>query len=92
MFRISLLEGLLIVWAVVTGIMLALMISRSIMGTNEDDQLYLSQADKMLEQEHQEGVKRDRNFVPYLYALGTASGVLLLSIFCLWIWQGLLRT
>ncbi|MFZ0959975.1 MAG: hypothetical protein WAO35_03650 [Terriglobia bacterium] len=92
MLGFSLLEGLLIVWAVVTGIMVALVIYRSTLGAHEENQLFLSPADNMLEREHQNVVKRERKLAPFLYALGAASGVLLLSIICLWLWQGLLKT
>ena len=92
MSGISLLEGLLIIWAVVTGVMVVLVIYRSTLGSHEEDRIYLSPADNMLEREQQEVLKKERKLAPYLYALGTVSGALLLSIVCLWLWKGLMMT
>ena len=90
--RISLLEGLLIVWAVVTGITVVLAIYRSTLGAHEEDQLFLTNADSMLEREQEEVLKKERKLAPYLYVLGTVSVVLLLSVVGVWLYQGLLMT
>jgi hypothetical protein len=91
-FDISLLEGLLIIWAVVTGIAMVLVIYRSTLGSQGEDQLYLSEAEVVLEREHQKTLKREKKLAPFLYVLGTLSGVLLLSIVSIWLYQGLLMT
>lgn len=92
MFNISLLEGLLIIWALVTGALLILVIYRGTLGSQAEDQIYLSEADHLLELEHQAALKKDRKLAPFLYVLGTASGVILLSIVGIWLWRGLLMT
>lgn len=92
MFDISLLEGLLIIWAVVTGIVVVLLIYRSTLGSQGEDQLYLSAAEDALESEHQATLKKEKKLAPFLYVLGTISVVLLLSITGIWLWQGLLMT
>jgi len=91
-FGISLLKGLLIVWAVVTSFMMVLLIYRARLGAHEEDQLYLSQADNMLEREQKEVLKKLKKLAPFLYALMTVSVVLLLSIASIWLWRGLLMT
>ncbi len=92
MLGISLLKGLLIIWGVVTGFMLVLLIYRSTLGAGEETQLYLDQADNILKNEQEEVLKKEKKLAPFLYVLGTASGVLLLSIICVWLWRGLLMT
>ena len=92
MFDISLLEGLLIIWAVVTGIFVVLLIYRSTVGSQGEDQLYLSEAEDVMEREHQETLKKEKKLAPFLYVLGTVSGALLLSIATIWLWEGLLMT
>ena len=92
MLGVSLLKGLLIVWAAVTGIMVVLMIYRSTLGAHEEDRLFLSHADDIMEREQHDVLRKEKKIAPYLYVFGTASGVLLLSIVALWIYRGLLMT
>ena len=92
MLGVTLLKGLLIVWAVVTSIMVALLIYRSTLGAHEDNQLYLGQADAMLQREQEEVIKKEKKLAPFLYVLGTLSVILLLSIVSVWLWRGLLMT
>ena len=92
MFGISLLKGLLIIWGFVMSVTVALLIYRSTLGAHEEGQLFLSQADSMLEREQEEVLKKERKVAPFLYALGTLSAVLLLSIVGLWLYRGLLMT
>jgi hypothetical protein len=92
MFGMSLLKGLLIIWAVETSVVVLLLIYRSTLGAHEDDQLYLSRGEDMLQRQQQETISKERKLAPFLYVLGAASGLLLLSIAAVWIWQGLLMT
>ena len=89
MFGVGLIEGLLIIWAVVTGLWVALLIYRSTLGSHEDNQLNLGQAGNLLEQDQQEVSKKENKLAPYLYVLGTASAALLLSVVGVWLWRGL---
>ena len=70
MFDVSLLQGLPIVWAVVTGIMVVLLIYRGTLGAHEEGQLYLSQGDNMREREQQEVLKNEGKPGPFLYVFG----------------------
>lgn len=92
MSGMSLIEGLLILWAIVSGTMMVLLTYRSTLGSHAEDQVYLSRAEDVLDREHEQTLKKEKKLVPILYALGTASGVLLLSIGGVWLWQGLLET
>ena len=92
MFHAHLLRSLLIIWAIVTGRTLVLGIYRSTLGGRVEDQLYLSEAENRQQQEHEEVVKRVKRLAPFLYVLGSASGVLLLSIIGVWLYRGLLMT
>jgi hypothetical protein len=89
---ISLLKALLIAWAAVTSIMVVLLIYRSTLGAHEEEQLFLGEKGNLLEREQQEVIKKERRLTPFLYALGTASVVLLLSVVGVWLWRGLLMT
>ena len=88
----SLLKDLLIIWAAVTGIMVVLVIYRSTLTAHEEDRLFLSQTDDIMAREQKEVLKKEKKIAPYLYAFGTASGVLLVSIVAVWIYRGLLMT
>jgi hypothetical protein len=88
-FGVSLIKGLLIIWAIVTSLWVALLIYRSTLGSHEDNQLFLGRPDNLLEHDQQEVVKRERNLAPFLYVLGTASAALLLSVVGVWLWRGL---
>ena len=92
MFDVSLLKGMLIIWAIVTGVMTVLLIYRSTLGAHEQDQLYLTKGEAMIEEEQKNILKKERKLAPFLYVLGTVSVVLLLSIVGVWLYQGLLMT
>ncbi len=91
-FGFGLLKGLIIIWAVVTGVTFVLLIYRSILGAHEDDQLFLGEGDRILKREQQDVQKKERTLAPLLYALGAASVVLLLFIVGVWLYRGLLMT
>ena len=92
MLNMSLLEGLLIVWAAVTSIMLVLLFYRSALDAQEDDQLYLGRADNVMERERQEVLKKEKKLAPFLYGMTMLSVVLLLSVVVVWLWRGLIMT
>ena len=92
MFGLSLLQELLIVWAVVTGVTIALLFYRSTLNARQEDQLCLSRSASSLEERNREAIRKERRLVPYLYVFVTISVVLLLSVVGTWLWQGLLST
>lgn len=92
MFGVSLLAGLLIIWAVVTGAVVVLAIYRSTLSSPGEERLFLGGEGDVIEREHQNTLRKEKRLAPFLYVLGTLSVILLLSIAGLWLWQGLLMT
>ena len=80
---------LLIVWGVLTAILIILLIYRSTLTMHEDEQLYLDDANSHMQQEQTELlVKVNRLTVP-VWVFGAGSGVLLLVLAGMFIYQGL---
>jgi hypothetical protein len=80
---------MLIAWSVITGILVCLMIYRTILGNREEDQLFLDKAEAALERENEEVLKRINRVDPVIKWLAAASVALLLVIGGLWIYRGL---
>lgn len=85
----SLISILLIVWGVLTAILIILLIYKSTLTMREDDQLFLDQSESHMEKEQQELIIRlNKLQVPVRVLMG-ASGLLILVIAGMWIYQGL---
>jgi len=80
---------LLIVWAVPTVVLIFLLIYKSTLTMHEDDQLFLDDAESALAQEQAELMQRMDKIQPYIRGLGVISGVLIVTIFGLWIYTGI---
>ena len=87
MSGISPLQATLILWGVVTTALAVLLIYRSLISMKEDDQLFLDPAVSNLEKEQQQVRMRLERLAPYTKALGAASGLLLLGVAGLWLYQ-----
>jgi len=87
MSGISTLTVALIVWAVITGILVVLLIYRSLVSMKEDDQLFLDSAQSSSEREQQQVRMRLQRLTPYTWVLGVTSGLLLVAMACLWAYQ-----
>ncbi len=85
----SVMTMLLIVWAGLTTVLVILLIYRSTVAMQEDDQLFLSDTETTMQQEQTAILRRLKSLQTPLRLLGGASGLLLLIMFGLWIWQGL---
>ena len=82
------LEMLLVIWGVLTALLLILLIYRSTLAMHEEDQLYLDEAEAHMQKEQDEiHAKLDRIAWP-VRLLGSASGVLILVIAGMWIYEG----
>ena len=82
---------LLMIWAVPTVVLIFLLIYKSTLTMHEDDQLFLDDAESALAQEQAELMQRMDKIQPYIRGLGVASGVLIVMIFGLWIYDGISR-
>lgn len=85
----SLLTMLLIAWGVLTTVLIVLLIYRSTLTMHEDDQLFLDDAESHMQKEQTELIARVNRITPFVRAFGALSGVLILVIAGLAIWQGL---
>lgn len=85
----SLLTMLLIAWGVLTTILIVLLIYRSTLTMHEDDQLFLDDAESHMQKEQTELISKVNRITPFVRAFGALSGVLILVIAGLAIWQGL---
>jgi len=87
----STLTLLLIVWGVLTAVLVVLLIYRSTLTMQEDDQLFLDDAESHMQEEQTEILRKVNRGNPAVRLLGAASGVLILVIAGIWVWEGLNR-
>jgi len=84
----GMLEILFIVWGVITVVLVCAMIYRSTLASREEDQIFLDSAGDSMAQEQREIVARLEKLGPPITVLMVISGVLLVAIFGMWIYQG----
>ena len=80
---------LLIAWGVLTAALIALLISRGTLAMHEDDQLFLGESESHMAREQVEIMQKVNRLGPFVKVLGTASGVLILGIAGLAIYQAM---
>ncbi|MGB8325924.1 MAG: hypothetical protein WCE52_23415 [Candidatus Acidiferrum sp.] len=89
----SLLTGptmwLLITWGAVTAIFLVLVAWRSLLSSHEDDQIFLDAAGEHMAREQRELVAKINKLSRPILTSGITSGVLLLLIAGIFVYQGL---
>ncbi|MGD0180933.1 MAG: hypothetical protein ABSC15_14055 [Terriglobales bacterium] len=85
----SILMWPLAVWGVVTAVLVILLIYRSTLTMQEDDQLFLGESESHMEKEQIEIMAKVNKITPLVKWVGAASGVLLLVIAGLAVYQGL---
>lgn len=89
----SLLAGptmwLLITWGAVTAIFLVLVAWRSLLSSHEDDQIFLDAAGEHMAREQRELVAKINRLSRPILTSGITSGVLLLLIAGIFVYQGL---
>jgi len=79
----------LVAWGVLTTVLIILLIYRSTLTMHEDDQLFLGESESHMEKEQIEIMQKLNKVTPIVKWLGATSGVLILVIAGLWIYQGL---
>jgi hypothetical protein len=83
---------MLTLWGVLTGVLVVLLIYRSTLTMQEDDQLFLDDTKSALEQEQREIIAKVNKLNPFVKVLGAASGLMFLVIAGMFIYQGLNNT
>jgi Tfp pilus assembly protein PilN len=85
----SMLMWPLAVWGVLTAVLIILLIYRSTLTMQEDDQLFLGESESHMEKEQIEIMAKVNKITPLVKWMGAASGLLLLVIAGLAVYQGL---
>lgn len=80
---------LFIAWGAITVVLIVLLIYRSTLTMHEDDQLFLDDSSMHMQEEQLALQRRMSKIQPFVRVLGVASGLLIVVIAGVWIWQGL---
>ncbi len=83
------LSWLISIWGVLTAILAVLLIYRGTLSMHEEDQLFLSDPDSPRHKEQEELLDKMNKLRPMLKVFGTASGVMVLAIGGLFVYQNL---
>ena len=91
-WRMSPMGWMATVWGVLTGVLVILLIYRSTLTMQEDDQLFLDDTKSAMEQEQAEIMSKVNKINPFVKVLGAASGLMFLVLAGMFIYQGLNNT
>ena len=80
---------MLVVWGIVTGILVILLIYKSTLTMHEDDSIMLNDTESQMQRDHAEVLVKMRKIAPMIKVLGAISGLMILVIAGLFIYQGL---
>ena len=80
---------LLIAWGIVTAVFLALIAWRSVLSSHEDDQIFFDSAEEHMAKEQRELISKINMLSRPILTSGITSGVLLLVIAGIFVYQGL---
>jgi hypothetical protein len=81
--------GLLIAWGVLTAILIILLIYKSTLTMHEDDSIFLHETESQMHKDQVEVLAKMKKITPIVKVLGAVSGVMILVIAGLFIYQGL---
>ena len=83
---------LLTAWGILTAILIILLIYRSTLTMQEDDQLFLDEAESHMEKEQAELLVKVNRLTPFIKGLSAVSGAMILVIAGIFVYQGLNNT
>lgn len=86
--QVSLLTILVAVWGAITVALICLVIYRSTLESREDDQIFLDAAEQTMANEQQQIIAKIGQISRPITVLMVLSGVLLVGIAGIWLWQG----
>ena len=78
-------------WGSVTAILVGLLIYRALIGMREDDQLFLASGEEHQAHEQQVLQARIQSVNRYAVWLGVLSGLLLIGIASLWVYENMVQ-
>ena len=81
------LYGLVLVWGILTTLLVLVLIYRGTLTMQEDDQLFLDEAESHMEKQQIEIMRRADRLNPWIRIFGSASGALIVLIAGLWFYQ-----
>jgi hypothetical protein len=82
--------GLLIVWGVLTAVLIVLLIYKSTLTMHEDDSIFLNETESQMQKDQTEVLAKMAKITPIVKVLGAISGLMILVIAGLFIYQGLM--
>jgi hypothetical protein len=80
---------LLVAWGILTGILVILWIYKSTLTMHEDDSIFLNESESQMHKDQVEVLAKMKKITPILKVLGALSGVMMLVIVGLFVYQGL---
>ena len=81
--------GLLVAWGILTGILVILLIYKSTLTMHEDDSIFLNESESQMHKDQVEVLEKMKKITPVVKVLGALSGLMILVIAGLFIYQGL---
>jgi hypothetical protein len=84
--------GLLIAWGILTAILIILLIYKSTLTMHEDDSIFLHETESQMHKDQVEVLAKMKRLTPIVKVLGAVSGVLILVIAGLVLYQGLMTS
>ena len=85
----STLFELVTAWGVLTAALIALLIYRGTLTMREDDQLFLGESEAHMQREQVEIMQKVNRLGPFVKVLGTASGLMIVGIVGLAVYQAM---
>jgi len=80
---------LLVAWGVLTAILIVLLIYKSTLSMHEDDSIMLNETGSQMQKDQAEVLAKMRKLTPIVKVLGALSGLMILVIAGMFIYQGL---
>jgi hypothetical protein len=85
----STLFELVLAWGVLTAALIAVLIYRGTLTMREDDQLFLGESEAHMQREQLEIMQKVNRLGPFVKVLGTASGLMIIGIVSLAVYQAM---
>ncbi|MGA2004433.1 MAG: hypothetical protein ABSG70_13695 [Terriglobales bacterium] len=80
---------LLASWGVLTAVLIILLIYKSTLTMHEDDSIFLNETESQMQKDQSEVLAKMKKIGPIVKVLGALSGIMILAIAGLFIYQGL---